>query len=169
MDPLPTYAATVVGDTVVFTAAYSNTPPATLQWQLVTSGPAGTNNLNTGVVNVTNNEVVTSTLTLNNVQLTNNGSYRLKADNATNVLAASSYTASRQLVVSNAPAPINNVIVNYAAQTFPSSTNFFPPWPVDYTNLNLIYGFTIGSGPGTLAYSGDFTGGGNVCNADPPI
>jgi hypothetical protein len=169
MDPLPTYAATVVGDSVVFMAAFSNTPPTTLQWQLVTTGPAATNNINTGVVNVTNNEVVTSTLTLNNVQVTTNSSYRLKADNATNVLAASSYTAARPLVVGSTPTPINNVIVNYAAQTFPSSTNFFPAWLVDSNNLNLIYGFTIGSGQGTLAYSGDFTGGGNFCNADPTI
>jgi hypothetical protein len=80
-DTLPTYAETVVGDQVVFTAAYSNIPPATLQWQLVTL--TATNNINTGVVNVTNSDIVTSTVTLSNVQLTNTGSYRLKAVNAT--------------------------------------------------------------------------------------
>jgi len=73
------------------------------------------------------------------------------------------------LVVSNPPAAVNNVIVKSASQNFPSSTNFFPAWPVDTNNLKLIYGFTSGSGPGTFTSVGDFTGGGNFCNADPTI
>jgi hypothetical protein len=167
-DILPTYAETVVGDQVVFTAAYSNTPPAGLQWQVIKSGV--TNNVGTGMVNVTNNGVITSTLTLNNVQLSDSGSYLLKATNSADNSALPSYSTGAPLVVSNSPAAVNNVVVNYASQNFPSSiTNFFPPWPVDTNHLNLIYGFTSGSGQGTFVSVGDFTGGGNYCNADPTI
>lgn len=154
-DTLPTYAETVVGDQVVFTAAYSNVPPANLQWQVIKAG-------------VTNNVpgATSSTLTLNNVQVSDSGLYRLKADNATNILAATSYSAARQLLVGSTPAAVNNVIVNYAGQSFPSTTNYFPTWPVD-TN-SLVYGFIIGSGPGTFTSAGDFAAG-NSCNADPTI
>jgi hypothetical protein len=158
-DTLPTYAETVVGDQVVLTASFSNSPPANLQWQVINTNGTATNNIA---------GATTGTLTLNNVQLSNSGTYRLKAVNATNN-AGVSYSTAIPLVVGSSPAAVNNIIVNYAAQAFPSSTNFFPPWTVDYTNLNLIYGFTIGSGQGTLAYAGDFTGGGNYCNADPTI
>ena len=163
---LPTYAETVVGDQVVFTAAYSNSPPANLQWVQIVSGPV-TNDINTGVVNVTNNGVVTSTLTLNDVQLASSGSYQLLAFNATNG-AGFSYTLTAPLLVSTPPAPVNNVIVDYASQSFPgSSTNFLPAWPVD-TNGDLIYGFTVGSGQGTFASVGDFSAGNNA-NADPTL
>jgi hypothetical protein len=160
-DTLPTYAETVVGDQVVFTAAYSNVPPASLQWQVVSTDGKTTNDV----------PGATSTnLTLNNVQLTDSGFYRLKAVNATNGAAAPSYSTVAQLVVSNTPAAVNGVIVNYAGQTFPSSsTNFLPAWPVDTNDLNLISGFTAGSGEGTFTYAGDFTGGGNFCNGDPTI
>ncbi|MBC8096761.1 MAG: hypothetical protein H7Y43_13210 [Akkermansiaceae bacterium] len=155
-DTLPSYAETVVGDQVVFRAIYSNSPPASLQWQQVVSSPA-TNNINAGVVNVTNNGVITSTLTLNNVQLASSGSYRLKADNATNGAAAPSYSASAPLVVGNVPAAVNNVILKYAGQSglgpigiVNLSTNFHPTWTIN-TNNDLILGFpTDGSGnPGT--------------------
>lgn len=157
-DTLPTYAETVVGDQVVFTAAYSNTPPAGLQWQVIKSG-------------VTNNVpgATSTTLTLNNVQLTDSGTYLLKATNSADGTALPSYSTGAPLVVSNSPAAVNNVIVNYAGQTFPNSTNFFPAWSVDTNNLNLIAGFQNGSGPGTFAAAGDFTGGGNFCNGDPTI
>jgi hypothetical protein len=156
-DTLPTYAETVVGDQVVFTAAYSNSPLAGLQWQVIKSG-------------VTNNVpgATSATLTLNNVHLSDSGSYMLKATNATDNTALPSYSTPAPLVVSNSPAPVNNVIVNSASQNFPSTTNFFPAWTVN-TNGDLIYGFTAGSGPGTFTSAGDFTGGGNYCNADPSI
>jgi hypothetical protein len=156
-DTLPTYAETVVGDQVVFTAAYSNSPPANLQWLVITNGVT---NLVAGATN--------ETLTLSNVQTNNTGRYLLKAVNATNN-AGVSYSTPEQLVVGSTPALVNGVIVNYASQNFPGSTNFFPAWPVDTNNLNLIYGFAYGSGPGTFTYVGDFTGGGNYCNADPTI
>ena len=146
-DILPGYAETVVGDQVVFSAAYSNSPPVNLQWQKLVGAPTVTNNVNTGVLTVTNNGVVTSTLTLNNVQLTDSGSYQLEGLNATNSLGIA-FSSAAALVVSNAPAPINNVVLNYAAQTFLGSTNYFPPWPVDSADLNLIHGFTDGTGQG---------------------
>ena len=157
-DTLPTYAETVVGDQVIFTAVYSNSPPASLQWQVVKSG-------------VTNNVpgATGSALTLNNVQVSDSGIYLLKATNSTDGTALPSYSTGAPLVVSNPPAAVNNVIVKSASQNFPSSTNFFPAWPVDTNNLKLIYGFTSGSGPGTFTSVGDFTGGGNFCNADPTI
>ncbi|MDB6111205.1 MAG: Immunoglobulin subtype, partial [Pedosphaera sp.] len=137
-DTLPNYAETVVGDQVVFSAAFSNSPAVNLQWQDVNGGV--TNYINTGVVNVTNNGVVTSTLTLNNVQLTNSGSYRLKAINTTNS-SDIAYSSDAPLVVGNSPAPVNNIIVNYSGQT---GGNFYPAWTIN-TNIDLIYGFVNGS------------------------
>ena len=138
---LPTRAETFVGDQVVFTAAYSNDPPVNLQWQRVTTVPAVTNNISTGVVNVTNNGVVTSTLTLNNLQLTDSGSYRLKGLNAA-VAAPPTYSAAAPLVVST-PATAGNVIQLNSGQTGPST--FYPAWTID-TNSDLIFGFSIGAG-----------------------
>lgn len=162
-DTLPSYAETVVGDQVVFTAAYSNSPPVNLQWVVINGGV--TNNVTGANISGAN----TGTLTLNNVQLTNSGSYSLEGINATNG-AGVSFSTPAQLEVGNSPAAVNNVIVNYAGQTFPSSgPSYFPPWPVDTNDLSLIAGFTAGSGQGTFTYAGDFTGGGNYCNADPTI
>lgn len=166
-DTLPGYAETVVGDQVVFSASYSNFPPVTLQWQRISGGT--TNNVSTTVVNVTNNDNVTSTLTLNNVQTTDSGFYQLKADNATNGAAASSYSTGRHLVVGSTPAAINNVIVNYAAQSYPASSGYVAPWVVDSADLNLIAGFTAGSGQGTFVQVGNFTGDGTACSGDASV
>ena len=92
----PASATVAVSSNAVFTAAFSNSPPVSLQWQQIVNG--STNNINTGVVNVTNNGVVTSTLTLANLQLTNSGSYLLEAVNATNG-AVAVYTTSAPLKV----------------------------------------------------------------------
>jgi hypothetical protein len=48
-------------------------------------------------------------------------------------------------VVGNSPAPVNNVIVNYAGQT----GNLSDAWTIN-TNTDLIYGFQSGWGPGTF-------------------
>src|SRR5665213_1779303 len=155
-DTLPTHAETVVGDQVVFTAIYSNSPPASLQWQFISGGV--TNDLS---------GATSATLTLNNVQLTNSGSYLLKAINATNGTAAPSYSTAVPLVV-GPPTAVGNVIVGHAGQTGPSG--FYPAWNVN-TNINLVFGFpTDGSGsPGTAA-----AGPGNYANqpglnGDPTI
>jgi len=134
----------------------------------VVGSPAAANNINTGVVNVTNNGLVISTLTLNNLRPTDSGSYQLMAVNTTNIDAAPSYTSFSQLVVDGGPAPVNNMILDYAGQTFHDSTNYVPSWPADSSDLNLIAGSTNGSGPGTFTYSGDFSAGG-ACNADPTV
>ncbi|HEU5070169.1 MAG TPA: immunoglobulin domain-containing protein, partial [Verrucomicrobiae bacterium] len=140
-DTLPAYAETVAGDDVVFTAAFSNSPPAALQWQFISGGV--TNDL-AGATN--------ATLTLTNVQVASSGAYQLKAVNATNGAAAPSYATAATLVVSNIPAAVNNVILKYAGQcglgAAGSSTNFYPTWTIN-TNNDLVHGFPIGSGPGT--------------------
>jgi hypothetical protein len=157
-DTLPSYAETVVGDSVVFTAAYSNTPPASLQWLVIKSGVTNT------IPGATN-----STLTLTNVQVSESGTYLLMATNPTDGTALPTYSTGAPLVVGNTPAAVNGIIVDYAGQTFSSSTNYFPAsWPVDTNDLNLTLGFQYGSGEGTLNYpAGGF--GIQGCDADPSI
>jgi hypothetical protein len=157
---LPSYAETVVGDQVVFSATYNNNVPDALQWLVIQSGVT---NIIPGATN--------STLTLNNLQLTNSGTYMLMATNTANGAAAPSYSTGAPLVISNSPAAVNNVIVNYAGQTF-SGTNYFPGvWPVDTTDLNLILGFQYGSlgTPGTLNYASGVPFGIQNCDEDPSI
>ena len=161
-DILPTYAETIVGDQIVFTANFKDTPAINLQWQKVSGGV--TNNVNTGVVNVDNNGIITSTLTLNNVQLTDSGSYQLKAVSAANSLDVA-YSSAAPLVVGNVPAPVNNVVVDYADKTGP---NFANTWTIN-TNIDLIFDYpTTASGPGTAtAGAGNF--GQDLGNNDPTI
>lgn len=164
-DVVPDYAETIPGDQVIFTAAFSNSPPVNLQWVDVSDGV--TNTVNTGVVNVTNNEVVTSTLTVNNVQ-TGTSAYQLEAINANNS-ADISYSDPASLVVGNSPTPTNNIIVNYSGQAGPIT--FYPAnWAVNPTN-DLVYNFPIGSGLDTLSPgSGDFTGPGDgTASPNPAI
>lgn len=169
-DTLPSYAETVPGDQVVYTSAFNNTPPVNLQW-LQTIGTT-TNVISTGVINVTNNGVVTSTLTLNNVQAASSASYQLKAVNAAN---PSDYALSSAapLVVSNTPVAVNGVVVDYSAQT--GADPFYPAWTVNTAN-DLVYGFqddspegagnqgTVDAGPGN--FSGQNS---DNANGDPAI
>ncbi len=157
-DILPTHAETVVGDQVVFTAVYSNAPPANVQWQFVNTAGTVTNDIP---------GATSTTLTLNNVQATNTGSYQLKAVNATNGAAAPSYSTAAPLAVGT-PTTVGGVIVDYAGQTGPSG--FYPAWTIN-TNADRIFGFpTDGSGnPGTAT-----AGAGNYCvetglSCDPTI
>lgn len=175
-DILPASAATIVGDWVSFSASYTNSPPVTIQWLQIVGGV--TNQINTGVVNVTSNGVVTSTLTISNLQVSNSGTYQLEGLNATNGAAAPSYSSGAPLVVNSLPAPVNNIIVADAAQTglgVPSQvnagTNFFPTW-VEDTNGDLILGSIDGGPqvPGTVfAGAGNFAVTGSACNGDPAI
>lgn len=176
-DILPASVTTVVGDQVIFSATYSNYPPVAPQWQQVTTGPV-TNNINTGVVNVTNNGAVTSTLTLDNVQLASSGIYRLAGFNATNGAAAPSYSTGAPLTVNSLPAPVNNVIVAATGELglgAPSpvndSTNFVPTWD-ENTNTDLILGSVDGGpqSPGTVyAGGGNYAPAGSQCYGDPVI
>jgi len=167
-DILPTHAETAVGDQVVFTASFSNLPPVTILWQQITTNATATNNLSSGVVNVTANGVVTSTLTLNNVQLTDSGSYRAAGLNATNGAAAPSYGTAAPLAVGT-PTAVGSIVVDYAGQTAPVGSGFYPAWTIA-TNADLVFGFpTDGSGnPGTAtAGAGTFSLGGSY--GDPSI
>jgi hypothetical protein len=156
---LPTYVETVVGDTVVFSAAFSNSP-VSLQWQQVVAGLA-TNSINAGVVNVTNSGgIINSTLTLNNVQTNNSGSYRLQAVNSTNI----AYSSGAPLVVGSVPAPVNNIIASYAAQdgwgANSTVVNFYPTWIVNTTGdlLDGLLYSDVGGGDfnyNSLGASGD--------------
>ena len=177
-DILPASAITFVGDQVVFSASYSNYPPVTPQWQQVTTSPAATNNINTGVVNVVSNGVVTSTLTLNNVQLSSAGTYRLEGLNATNGAATPSYSTAAPLTVNSLPAPVNNVIIVASGQLglgaitpVNASTNFYPTW-VENTNTDLLLG-SVDGGPGVpgtvTGGGGNFNPQGSQCTGDPVI
>ena len=137
---LPAHAETFGGDQIVFSAAYSNDVPNTLQWVQVASGPV-TNNINTGVVNVTSGGVTTSTLTISSVQLSNAGTYMLEAINATNS-AAIAYSPVATLVV-NTPVTVGNVVQMNSAQA--GTTNYYPGWTMN-TNTDLIYGFSLSDG-----------------------
>ncbi len=154
-DTLPTGAETVAGGQVVFTAAYSNFPPATLEWQQITTSPAATNILTTGVVNVSLNGVTTSTLTLNNVTAANAGTYRLAGLNSTNGSAAPSYSTTASLAV-GASTTVGNAVMEYVGETGPVS--FYPAWSIA-TNLDLIFQSTEDNSgnPGTSTVgSGNF-------------
>jgi len=179
-DILPASVSTFVGDQVIFSATYSNYPPVTAQWQQITTGPLATNNITTGVVNVTNNGAVTSTLTLNNVQLTSSGTYRLEGLNTTNGAAAPSFTTGAPLTVNSVPAPVNNVIVVASGELglgaispVNASTNFYPTW-IENTNndlvLNSVDGGSFPGNPGEVyAGGGNFAPLDSACNGDPVI
>jgi len=95
----PASATAGVGGQAAFTAAFSNSPPVSLQWQFVSGGSTNpVTAANAAVVTVTNSGVVVSTLTFNNLQVTNAGSYRLKAVNATNSLGVV-YSSAATLTV----------------------------------------------------------------------
>jgi len=80
-----------------------------------------------------------TTLSLTNLQLTDNASYRLEAVNATNG-SAITYTSARPLVVGRLPEAVDNLIICPAAQTgLGGATIFTPTWEFT-TNNNLIAG-----------------------------
>ncbi|HTI98086.1 MAG TPA: immunoglobulin domain-containing protein [Dongiaceae bacterium] len=146
-DTTPNFADTVVGDKVVFSGVFSNVPPVSLSWLKISGGT--TNIVSTGVTTATDNGLTTSTLTLSNVQVSDSGMYLIKATSTTNA-GFYKYTSLAPLQVSNAPAPVNGIVVNYAAQAGPAT--FYPAnWSVDTSSSNLVYGFIASDGsPGTM-------------------
>lgn len=144
-DISPINDTVAVGSNVVFTAAFSNSPPVSLQWQQVVSGSLNvTNNIDAGVVTVTNSGIVTSTLTLNNVQLASASSYQVEAVNATNS-AAVAYTSSAILTVIP-------TITWYAAGTYNSSFSDDSVLAFAGSVANEVYGVDFGgSGQMTTA------------------
>lgn len=154
---LPASATVAVGSNAVFTAAFSNSPPVTLQWQQIVSGsPNVTNNINTGVVTVTANGVETSTLTLNNVQMSAAGSYRLSAVNQ----------AGTTVYTTPAPLTVIPTITWYAAGTYNSSFVDDTVLALAGSVANEVYGVDFGgSGPVTTdnGYAfNDYAGSGNM-------
>jgi alpha-L-rhamnosidase len=134
---LPVTAADVVGSQITFTAVFSGTGPIAYQWQVIRGGVT---NLVPGATN--------TTLTLANLQLTNTASYQLLASNLTGVAVS----AASSLAVNPVPAPVNNFITCFAAQTGLGSTatNFVPTWTVAPGSL------IAGQAPSTIG-SGDFS------------
>lgn len=151
----PASATVAVGSNVVFTAAFSNSPPVSLQWQEIAGGV--TNNINTGVVTVTNNGIVSSTLTLNNVQVADAGSYRLEAANATNFVT----------IVDSASAPLTviSTIIWHAAGTYNSTFSDNSVLALAGSVADEVYGINFGVGPATTdnGYSfDDYLDSGNM-------
>jgi hypothetical protein len=136
----PASASVGSGTNVVFTAAFSNSPPVIVHWEVLANGV--TNNVSTGAVTVTNNGVVSSTLTLSNVQVTNSGSYRLKAVNAGNI--------SDIAYSSAAPLTVTPVITWYAAGTYNNTFTDDSVLALAGAVSNEVYGVDFGgSGPQT--------------------
>jgi len=155
-DTSPASATLAVGGNAVFTAAFSNSPPVNLQWEQIVGGTV-TNNISTGVVNVTNNGVVTSTLTLNDLQVASSGSYLVKAVNATNSAAVTFTTPASLTVISTitwyAPGAGNGTFSNDLVLAFAGAVN------------DEVYGVDFGVGPMTTAngYSfDDYASTGNM-------
>jgi hypothetical protein len=134
---LPATAVDVVGSQVKFQAAFNGVSPLSYQWQEISGGV--TNNI-AGATN--------ATLILTNLQLTNTASYCLWATN--NYGAALS--SPSPLTVNSLPAPVNNLITAYAAQTgLGGVTNdFYTTWTV--AAGSLIAGMAPSSvGPGDFS------------------
>ncbi|HWQ93184.1 MAG TPA: immunoglobulin domain-containing protein, partial [Clostridia bacterium] len=134
------------GGKAVFTVGFSNVPPVLYQWQIVSD--VATNDIPGATA---------ATLTLNPLQVTDSGFYRVKAVNATNNLGVS-YSSASSLTVSNMPAPVNDIITHFAAQTGQGNavaeTNFYPTWTME--GNSLIAG--IAPIPGTGNFGLDQTG-----------
>jgi len=158
VQPVSPVSATVgVGSNAVFTAAFSNSPPVSLQWVQIANGV--TNNVNTGVVNVTNSGLVTSTLTVANAQLASSGShYQLEAVNATNSAAV--------VITSRATLSVVPTITWYAAGAGNGTFSSNSVLTFAGTLANEVYGVDFGgSGAETTAngYSfNDYQASGNV-------
>jgi hypothetical protein len=131
-DVSPLTASDVVGGQIILTAGFSGA--TSLQWKKNgVSVPGGTS----------------STLTLNNVQLTDSGAYSLVASNAIGGNSSTLCTVS----VYPASAPVGNVVTAIATQTSDDSV-FTPTWNAAALASSLI----AGASPSSQG-DGDFTGG----------
>lgn len=140
-DLTPNYVESVTGQPLTLTTAFSNSPPVNFQWVKISGGV--TNNVNTGVTTTTNSDVVTSSLSFASLQPTDSGSYLVKVSNSGNP-ADYTYTSEGQVIVSNLPAPVGNVVVYREAQ---AGQNYYPPfWSLNNAE-NLVYGLSLGTEP----------------------
>ncbi len=120
----PVTAVETIGGQLTFTASSFVGSGFGYQWQVVR---LGVTNKIPGATNLT--------LTLTNLQLTNTGSYFVLATNA----SGTNYSSASSLTVNTVPAPVNNVVTRYAAQTglgygFPLT----PTWT--FAQINLMLG-----------------------------
>ncbi|HWD93321.1 MAG TPA: immunoglobulin domain-containing protein [Verrucomicrobiae bacterium] len=162
-DVVPNYVEAVSGGTLALSSGFSETPPVELQWLKISGGV--TNQVTSGITVVTNNGVVTSTLTINSLQVSDTASYQVKAVNAGNS-SDYTYTSEAPVIVTDPPAPVNNIAQYKEAQV---GVNYYPPdWSIS-TNTDLIYGFPISDGsPGTaLASPGNYGADGAI--GDPTV
>jgi hypothetical protein len=165
-DISPASTTIAAGSNAVFTAAFSNSPPVSLQWQQVISGsPNVTNNINAGVVTATNNGVVGSTLSLNSANLNQSGAYQLEAINRTNS-AEVAYSSQASLTVVS-------TITWYPAGEYNGSFSADTVLALAGSAANEVYGVDFGgSGQLTTAngYSfNDVSAGNMTVNGAPNI
>jgi hypothetical protein len=139
-DTLPATAADVVGSQVTFQALFNGAAPLSYQWLKITGG----------LTNIISSATNTS-LILSNLQPGDAASYCLLATN-NNGTAAST---PRPLTVNGVPAPVNNIVTAYAAQTGLGGSNndFFTTWTV--APGSLIAGL-VPSSVGTGDFSDPF-------------
>jgi hypothetical protein len=109
----PSSANLLVGDAIIFTAAFTNSQPLSYQWQAISGG--ATNRIA---------GATTPVLSFTNLQLSQTAAYQLVASNASGVALSS----PAQLTVSSAPAAVNNLITACANQTGLGSGTFEPVW-----------------------------------------
>jgi hypothetical protein len=134
-DIVPVTGSDVVGSQVSFTASFNGTTLINYQWQTVNGG-------------VTNDVpgATSPTLTLNNLQLANSGSYQLRASNSVGV----SYSSTNLFTVNPVPAANGNgVIASPANQT--GSGAFNATWTVASGSL------IAGKSPSSTGVGGSFT------------
>ena len=141
---LPVTAADVIGSQATFMATFSGTDLA-YQWRKISGGVT---NIVAGATN--------TILTLVNLQSTDTASYQLKATNTSGGVFLSTLGS---LTVNSVPAPVNNIITTYAAQTGRGNTgiytNFVPTWTE--APGSLIFGqspSSVGSGNFSLYFTG---------------
>ncbi len=117
--------------------------------------------------NTTNSGVVTSTLTFDSLQPTDSATYLAEVVNAGNG-SDFTYTSPAQILVSNLPPALGNLILYKEAQV---GVNYYPPsWSIDIAS-DLIYGFPLLDDP---APGSAVPGGGNYAlngdgNGDPEV
>ncbi len=107
-DLLPNTGSDVVGSQVRFTTAFNGSAPIAYQWYKNSTNIPG---------------ATSSILILNNLQLTDSGSYSLQASNSLGVAS----TSTNSFTVNSVPAPVNGVIASPANQT-DISGGFVPTW-----------------------------------------
>ena len=123
-------------------SSFSTPLPTTYQWQKIVDGQ---------LIDIPG--ATTPALTLSNLQLSDSGSYRLRATNTAGV----SVSGTSTLTVTSVPAPVNDIITSYAAQTGlgSASPHFTSTWDVAPGSL-------IASKAPTETGTGNFTNSTNV-------